>query len=313
MTSHITLYDAAQAFLARYSNPTTRKGFERDLMQAVRWLGGDKLLSELHRLDIARYAGTITASDANNGSPYSPNTQRTKLKVLVTFLNWSYKHGLVTDKLSEIVQLPREPIADARDKAYTEAEIDKLIEYAEGRTVHSGRRLRDLALFLFCHDTGARVGSLAKMQRRHVDLINREATLWNTKRSRWYKVAFGVYTAQVMGEWFDVLPSAPTAYLWNSRSPGASMKPAALSQIPGRACDLLGIERHGVHGFRRGLGVRMVDAGVSIEYVADILNDSVPVAQKHYAPREIPAAKVTARKLAYQPPKRRKIRRFTAG
>ena len=81
----------------------------------------------------------------------------------------------------------------------------------------------------------------------------------------------------------------------------------------GRACDVLGIDRHGVHGFRRAVGVRMIDAGESVEYVADVLNDSVQVATKHYSPRTIPAAKEAAKKLSYVPPHRRKVRRFDAG
>lgn len=308
-----TLAEVLEAFLGQYHNASTRKGYRRDLSKAVEWLGPQKRVGELARLDVARYVGTITAPDANAGRPYKPNTARGKLKTLNTFLTWCHKQGLTAETLSDMVRLPSEPESDARLRAYTPEQVDALIAYAEGLTPHSGRRLRDLALFLFAHDTGARVGSLVKVTRGDVDLRGQVVTLYNTKRRRWYSATFGGYTAGVLREWFHVLPDVPGAYLFNSRQPGQPMSAASISQIPGRACDLLGIPRQGVHGFRRAVGVRMVDAGFSGEFVADVLNDSVEVVNKHYSPREIPAAKEAARRLAYMPPGRRKVRRFKSG
>lgn len=303
-----TLSSALDAFLAQYHNPNSRRSMRRDLLPAVEWLGAGKRVSDLHRLDVARYIG---ACITNPDKGYALNTMRTKLKMLATFLNWLHKNKLTADKLSEVIHLPPEPESDARERAYTDEECDQLIRWAAGETIHTGRRLRDLALFVFCYDTGARVGSLVRVQRKDVDLISGVATLWNTKRGRYYKVALGDYAVSVLREWFELLPNDPAAYLWNSRQPGKKMGDHSISQVPGRACDVLGIERHGIHGFRRAVGVRMVDAGESLEFVADVLNDSVQVTSKHYAPKDIPAAKRAARRLAYVPEAERKLRRFT--
>lgn len=306
-----TLSAAIHAFLGRYSNPTSRKSVKRDLDQAMGWLGAKRPLRNISRMDVARYIGdVITAPDAYQGRPYAVKTQRTKMKVLITFFKWCHKNNFVEDKLSEIINLPREPDTDPRDDAYTPAEVDRLIAYAAGEMPEASRRLRDLALFTFCNDTGARVGSLAQLQRQHIDLKKKMVALYNTKQQRWYAAAFGDYTKSVLIELFHTLPTRPDAYLWHTREPGKLMKRASISQIPGRACDHLGIERHGVHGFRRALGVRMVDHGISIKFIADVLDDSVEVTEKHYSPRHVPAAKEAARDVAYVPPSKRKLRRF---
>lgn len=306
-----TLREVLEAFLGKYSNANTRKSMGRDLYQAVNWMGAEKRIDQLSRIDIARYVGSeITSPTVNGGVPYQINTQRTKLKALVTWLNWCHKNKLIDDKLSEVVELPPEPLPDARDKAYSDDEIDRLIMWAAGELPSSRRRLRDLALFLFCHDTGARVSSLTRLQRKHIHMDVMLVELYNSKRRRWFTAVFGEYTAQILAELLETVPGDPEAYLWNTKTPGAPMKAAALSQIPSRACEKLGIQKQGIHGFRRAVGVSAIESGLSVEFLADILNDSVPVAQKHYAPREIPAAKEAARLLTYVPANQRKIRKF---
>lgn len=305
-----TLQSAFDAFLARYHNQNSRDAMAYDVGDAVAWLGAGKAVGDLHRLDVARYVSACIVSPDKN---YLPNTMRTKLKRLVVFLNWLHNNKLTEDKLSGIIELPPEEDHDARERAYTDDECDQLIAYAAGETVHSGRRLRDLALFVFCYDTGARVASLARLRRGDISLPDQAVVLYNTKRRRKYKAKFGDYCADVLREWFDVLPNDPECFLWNARQPGQSMTPHSISQVAGRACDVLGIERNGIHGFRRAVGIRMVDAGQSLEYVADVLNDSVQIAAKHYAPKDIPAAKEAAQRLAYVPEAQRKLRKFNAG
>lgn len=311
--SSYKLCEVLEAFLGRYSNPKTRKAYKRDLVRAVEWLGPQKYAGDLSRMDVLRYVGTVTAPDANAGKPYKPRTQRGKLKTLITFLKWCEANGFIEDNLAGVVTLPREPESDARLKIYEQSDFDMLIDYAEGRTALAGRRIRDLALFLLAHDTGARAATLARVTRGDVDPVKRSVRLYNKKRERWYMAVFGDYTAGVLHELFDELPGYAGAYLFNARQPGNAMTPESITQVLSRACDAVGIPRRGIHGLRHGLAVRMIDSGHSTEFVADILNDSVEVVNRHYSPRSIPAAKEAAREVAYQPPQRRKIRRFRSG
>jgi len=311
-----TLENAMEGFLGQYVVATTRRTYKRDLRQAIDWLGPKRPLNEVSRLDISRYIGAvINAPDAYRGRPYAINTRRTKLKILNTFLRWCHEHAGLKDTLDAVIKLPPEPESDARGKRYTPEEVDLLVAFAAGQTPLARRHLRDLALFLFCHDTGARRKTVSLLQREHIDLDGKSVALWNTKRRRWYVGVLGSYTVQVLREWMADVPDVPTAYLWNTRVRGASMTEESVGQIPYRAIIKLTdagypIEKRGIHGFRHKLAVGAFDDGLSESYVASLLDNSVDVVRKHYAPRGIPAAQDAARRLAYIPEHRRKIRRF---
>jgi len=148
------------------------------------------------------------------------------------------------------------------------------------------------------------------MKRRDVDLEARQAVIQNTKRQQRYMVVFGEYAAGVLARWFAKLPNDPDCFLWNARQPGLYMSPHAISQIPSRACELLKIPKHGIHGFRRAVGVRLADALHPAAYVAGVLNNSEEVAQKHYMPRDLESAHVAAIAVSYVPPSERKLLRF---
>lgn len=309
-----TLASALAVYLAEQDNPRTRAVYKNDLKQAVAWLGESKRLADLRKMDIKRYVGAvINCDDCNSGKPYAHNTRITKIKVLSAFLNWCHDMGETGERLADALTIPSPHHEDARAYAYTPEESDLLIAYADGRTPHSKRRLRDLTLFLLAHDTGARRETLAAIQRKHIDLRRGVIRLENMKRGRWYEAAIGSYTAGVLAERLGELPGGVDDYLWHTRQPGEAVRAAALGQVVKRACHKLGITPKGIHGWRRLVAARMLDEGHSVEYVADVLDDDVATIQRHYAPSHIPAAKEAQRAVAYVPPAERKLRKFDAG
>jgi integrase len=306
-----TLMSAIEVYLAEQDNPRTRLVYANALKQAANWLGAEKRLGDLTKMDVKRFVGSVVfCDDCNNGKPYALNTRITKLKALSVFLNWCHDLGETEERLAAAIRIPTPGDPDARDSAYTQAESDLLIAYAEGRTSRSARRLRDLTLFLLAHDTGARRETLARIQRKHINLDRGILRLHNVKRRRWYEAAIGSYTAEVLAERLSDLPGRRTDYLWHSRKPGEVMKTASVGQIVKRACLEMGVPPKGIHGWRRMFAARMLDEGFSVEYVADILDDDVQTVKRHYAPSHIPAAKEAARAVSYVPPTHRKVRRF---
>jgi len=299
-----SLGHVAEIFLKKYK-PSSRKSLQRDILPMVEFVGPARRLRDIKGLQLVEWVGECVV---NKG--YATTTQRTKIKAVKTFFNWCAKHDLVTKNPATMLDLPQEVLPDVRGKAYTPDEADALIAYAAGETTLSGVRLRDWALFAFCHDTGVRVGSLEVMRRRDVDLDRRRAIIQNTKRQQRYVVVFGEYAAGVLRKWFAKLPNDDECYLWNARQPGRYMSPHAISQIPSRACALLGIPKHGIHGFRRAVGVRLADNLQPASYIAGALNNSEEVAQKHYMPRDIESAHLAVEAVAYVRPSARKLVRF---
>lgn len=299
------LGDVIDAYLGKFK-PVSLKSKRRDLYPMRDYLGAKRPIDEIDGFDLLRYAGSqVNCETCNNGKPYAPNTRRTKLKTVRIFFNWCYKVKLIRENPADMLEVPPESLTETRDKAFSEEERRLLIAYAEGETVHSARRLRDLALFLFCNDTGVRRGSLVLMRRGDVDLAGRSARVINTKLrtgDRPYMVHFSEYTARIMGEWFDKLPGDERCYIWNGRPAGAKISVDAISQIIGRACEAVGIPRRAVHGFRHSLGHRMSDAGATPNYVARVLNNSEDVARRYYTPRDDAGAWEIAARLGFDDP-----------
>lgn len=293
MSRRYTLAEAVSLYVDGYGNSQTRKTKNRDLQQFCNLVGRDWYLDELSWMDLRRYAGKIGSDDINQGRAYNSNTKRTKLRCVRTFFNWCVKSGLIDENPTDQLTIPPEQVSRTREKAFGVHDIQLLLDYAEGRTAKSGRRLRDLAMLLFCHDTGVRRGALARMTRADVDLDNRTAIMVNTKTKggpRRYMVRYSVYTARVLGEWFDVLPDDPACYLWNARKPGERMTPDAISQVVGRMCDAVGIRRLSVHGLRRHVGFRMADAGANENDISNVLDNTPAIAARYYMPNDAETA-----------------------
>lgn len=293
MSRRYTLAEVVSLYIDGYGNSQTRKTKNRDLQQFLDLVGRDWYVDEVTWMDLRRYAGKIGSDDINQGKPYHPNTRRTKLKSVRIFFNWCVKNALIKDNPTNNLQIPPEQVSRTREKAFDRDDIQRLLDYAEGRTTKSGRRLRDLALVLFCHDTGVRRGALARMVRGDVDLDRRTAIVTNTKIKggpRRYVVQFSFYTARVLREWFEVLPEDAACYLWNARTPGKAMSPDAISQVVGRMCDEVGIRRLSVHALRRHVGFRMADAGANENDIANVLDNSPEVAARYYMPHDTETA-----------------------
>lgn len=300
----VTLGRAVDVYLRNIRNPNTLKTKKRDLIPFSEYIGVRKPLSKISTFMIEEFTADMIYGDAvNGGKPYAQNTIRVKLKTINIFFNHCVKRKLIDVNPMDGVHIPPEQVRDTRDGAFTREERESLILYAAGKTVHTGERLRDLAMFLFCSDCGPRASSLALMQRKHVDLIYNEATLINTKRGgTTYKVQFGWYCATVLRRWFVVLPNDPDAYLWNSRQPGEPVIPHSISQAVSRATEVIGIRKLSVHAFRHALGHTMMDDVGNINYVAKALNNTPEVAQKYYAPNDSEGAMQAMRRLSFRDP-----------
>lgn len=288
-----TLESVIDAYLSRYKL-SSRRTAARDLIPMRDWLGPRRPLEAVSGFDLLRYAGAEI-----NSKPYSINTRRMKLKAIRIFFNWCVKNHLLTENPSDMLDIPAEQRADTRAGAFTADESRRMIEYAAGLTTLRGAHQRDLALFTFCHDTGVRVGSLAAMQRRDVDLAGATAKIYNTKRQRHYLVRFGAYARDALETWIGELPA--DAYLWSTRPRGAHMTTESISQIPARACKVLKIPVRSIHAWRHGVGHRMADNGFSANYVARALDNSEEVAQRYYMPRDVEGALSAVLSVSYRP------------
>jgi integrase len=272
----------------------------------VAYLGGDqRRVSTLRPYHISEWAADCVFDEAANaGQPYAPSTRASMVKAVNAFLSWVHDQGETDVNLSQAVTAPSVSIVDARAKAWTPAESDLLLAYAEGRTTLRGRHLRDLALWLLAYDTGARAGSLAGVQRQHVDMTARVVRLRNTKTSRWYRTTFGRYTSDVVGELLGGLPGDPAVYLFNSRQPGRPISSASISQTTKRARQAgLKVSAKSIHAWRHLLAVRMAEAGATTAQIAAALDDHEDTVRQHYAAEDIHSAAALVASVAYVPGK----------
>ncbi|MEM6280569.1 MAG: tyrosine-type recombinase/integrase [Chloroflexota bacterium] len=310
----------AAAYLGKFKSSTLRS-VKRDLMPFIEWVGPAKLVTEVTQFDLLRYAGEkINCDDCNGGKgPYANNTRRIKLKAIRIFFNWCEKNGLIEKNASDILEIPPETRSHTRDKAFSDDDVALLVRYAEGEMPNAKgvrrRRLRDLALFLFCHDVGVRRNSLGAIMVEHIDLAAQTVVITDSKSRTGPArrvVKFGDYTARVLAEWLEKKPGG--FYLWSTRDNSNPMADDSMSQIVGRACDEIGVRRRSIHAFRHGLAHRMLDAKVPPNFVATALGNTEAVVLAYYAPKDDESAWEAAQSVSLpDPDAEKKISRFPDG
>jgi site-specific recombinase XerD len=159
-------------------------------------------------------------------------------------------------------------------EGFASEEIRMLLEATVGdSTMHK----RDRAIMTLAAQTGLRAGDLARLQRSDIDWRANEIRLIQAKTGQVLCLPLGTASGNAIAD-----------YLLNYRIPGDSpflfvcctgpirpLGPKTISAVVTRylrRCDLAGrVPRRGAHSFRRGLGTRLLEAGVPIDTLRQVL------------------------------------------
>jgi len=277
------LKDAANLFLGQYDNPGTRRAYRDIVRPLVAYLGPDRPIDRLQPVDVVEYQQSLKAKN------YADATVRKHTKGVKTFFNFLVRHELIDLSPARTIQARRLPTYISRDKAMTDQELERVLNYARYFP-------RNLALIQFLADTACRAGGASKLRVTDLDLPNYRAVVVE-KGSKTRPVAFGEACAQALRIWLLQRPATAGDYVFSSSD--TPIKPDNISQIVRRACLKVGVRSLGSHSLRHRKGHQLADAKVAPSIAATALGHSDPtITLQHYYPADWESAEKELRKLA---------------
>ncbi len=214
---------------------------------------------------------TISISDlralfsAQRAKPYSEYTLANFVRVWKRIFAWAHDEGLIEKNPARKLARPR--LQPKSPSAISEEDIQMLLEF----TSHTKIPQRNYALLLFLIDTGARVGGIAGLRIRNLDLSKRRAIV--TEKGRGGKkerlVFFSKKTAIAIENWLKVRPKTEEddrLFL---------LKESGIYQVLKRLARASGIKgRWNPHAFRHAFARRMLAKGMSIGIVSHLMGHS---------------------------------------
>lgn len=233
------------------------------------------------------------------------------VKKTVEILSPAFKRAVVEKKMGfnplDFVVIPRKNIivgleVDEKEPSYTEDEVDKITESCMGfygTSTRNTNRYRYAPAYVLLLNTGMRVGELAALTWKDVDFTGKTirvnktvSTIKNRNRFDTDNKKVSIITTTKTRNSNRVIPMNETAYLVLaelkkrqadmgikteyvvSTKEGNTMLTRVLEQTFSRICEENGIQYKGVHALRHTFGSILVQKGVDIKVVSEILGHS---------------------------------------
>lgn len=285
---------AVELFVNEYKGET-RTTYKHVMEDMRDFVGPARSVAEIKPEHLLEYAQAVKSRK------YADATVRKYLKSCRTFFNWLIKIDVIDKSPARAVKIPQLRKYVSRDKAMTDAELEKLLAYVRWKP-------RDFALILFIADTGCRAGGAAGLKVADLDLPNcRAVVLEKGDKSR--PVVFGVECANAIREWLLKRPASAGIYVFSRTS--KAIKSDNVSLIIRRACKKVGIRTLSAHSLRHRKGHQLADHKVAPSIAATALGHSdVTITLQHYYPADWETAEREMRKLVHHDENEEKIIRL---
>lgn len=293
------LKDAVDLFLSEQI-ATTRESYRLPMLEFIEQMGAKRDINSISQQDLIRFKGHMkNRLNKRTGKPLANATKHKYFKNAKVFLSWCVNYDyLPSSPAAKVKNLPlREE--NSYDKAMTDAEIEAIVKYLllKAELKLGLLHWRDLAMFLFFHDTGCRRGGLSTLTMDRLDLASRQATVIE-KGGHSYPVYFGELCAQAIAHWLE---ERSIESEWVFSSSDKQWLPYSVGQQVRRICDKAQVKRRSPHSIRHHKGVKFAEARVSTTIAAEILNhSSTLITTRYYYAHSSVQAQETAREFTYQ-------------
>jgi len=236
--------------------PATKANKRSSVTRLRRFLG-DVRLSQVRKGTLHRYRDTLAGTSHYRGDGYSTGSIGLDLQCLASAWVWGREIGACHHDLPTI-RLKHRPVMDKRTP--THSDVCEVI----GRVSPRWRPAIELLAA-----SGCRIGEIVDLRAEDIDVPREEISVNGKTGPRVVPVRRGV---------LDRLPSG-VGNVWGCT-------PQHVRRMVGReidrACKAAEIPRFTAHGLRRYAADRMVDSGIDLRTVADILGHSVAMLLKRY-------------------------------
>lgn len=234
--------------------------------------------------------GDWTAFALSLHGRYAPKCVEYALNVIHNYLRFWHEQG----RLRLPLYLVRVKQARAvSHNAITDGEYAQFMETAKRQG-----SLRDRAMFMLLHDTGMRVGELAKLQVEQIE-PDKSAVIDTEKTLEKRRVFWNEDTDNVLQQYLaERVNSGPDSdWLFPGRKPGSFLTVRSIERIMDEVWAAAKIERRLTpHSFRHGYIHRLAALGVPDAIIAQLVGHSTPHTIAHYTKLSRPEAEGFARK-----------------
>ena len=178
--------------------------------------------------------------------------------VFSSYFGWLQKEGLITKnpcanlgpiKYMKKVRLP-----------FSDVELHKIKEACKSK--------RDLAIVYFLLSTGCRISEVCALNRDSIDFDKKECVVLG-KGNKERKVYIDNVTAMILQRYLDERTDASEALFAGKGTD--RMKPGGMRKLLNGIADRAGVENVHPHRFRRTLATNLINRGMTIQEVANIL------------------------------------------
>lgn len=284
----MTLNEAIKLFLTARTGeiaPATVTWYETNLRALAAALG-DRELEAISLDDLRAWRLTVvTRSSCYDSHPYRPpevshglsrSTQHNRVMACRILFEWLMAENHISVNPAARLVVPTIP-----RKQEPKAVLDEDIRALHTAAVEHGLD-REHALVHCLAETGARVAGIANLRLSDVDLVKGElvVTEKGNKARQVYLLDDG---CAALRTWLQVRPEVDHNFVFTGRS-GAQLTTTGIYQALRRLADLAGVDRANPHGFRHAFARGMLNAGLSLEAVSDLMgHSSIVVTAESYA------------------------------
>jgi len=278
------LQEAVKLFLAAMEGVTSPKTitFYRKRLPSLITFLGDIPAEEIHLADLRAWRGYLSSRPlrftnrhprAPSENHLSPHTVHQYVRCVRRLFRWLFLEGLIPANPALRLELPALP--DPRPRGISLADMEKLIVSAD--------LLRDRALVLFLGDTAARVGGVAGLQLKDLDLSLGQAMVHEKGRGGQGKcrpVFFNERTREALAAYLAVRPEIPgceSLFVREhcNRYPPGGLTTDGIYQVLKRLARKAGVKaNYNPHSFRHGSLRGMLENGMPLPDVSRIAGHS---------------------------------------
>jgi len=276
-----------QHLLGEGKSPHTLRAYARDLRLFAAWfaLTNAKPLAPeaITPIDLRQYRSyLLTVKDQK------PATVNRKLASLSAFCSWAQESGLIPAN-------PAKGIAQVEEVRPAPKWLDKNQQYALLRAVQEKGKARDVALITLMLHTGLRVSEVAKLRVGDVSISPRKGSLTvrGGKGGKYRQVPLNMDARKALEAYLGGRPGkagrggpADGDCLFVGQR-GEPLESPGIYYLVGRYAYAARLEEVTPHTLRHTFGKNLVDAGVSLDRVAQLLgHESVDTTRIYTTPSE---------------------------
>jgi len=252
-----SLQEALETFLKVDRAPNTVQHYRRTLTRMTAAIGSD---TDIRQVTLARL---LLYTDDLVGA-VQPASFFQYVLVIKAFFSWCHRAEYIDASPARNLVARKPPVDLNLDRAIPTAVVEQMVRVAYANP-------RDYALILFLADTGARIGGIATLQLKRLNLAEGHAVLLEKGR-KFVDVFFWGATIAGMERWLAQRPQVDHDYVFTRNGRHNPLSVDGLSQIVRRVAQRACGTEYGPHSFRHRLAHDWEEAGESPYNIQHKLN-----------------------------------------